>query len=143
MKHFSRLMLGASATLTLAACATDGDAPIKSASANSAEESLSEAPFPSTYKPYPGVPTALVGATVYDGAGGVIEGGTVLFRDGKVEAVGAGLDTSGYTVIDGKRVKDDGILESFDISLEEAQYLVMKARIEPQRRTSLRMSRWL
>ena len=36
----------------------------------------------------------------------------------------------GYTSIDGKRVKDDGLLESFDISLEEAQYLVMKARIE-------------
>jgi len=36
----------------------------------------------------------------------------------------------GYTSIDGKRVKDDGLLEPFDISLEEAQYLVMKARIE-------------
>ncbi len=36
----------------------------------------------------------------------------------------------GYTSVDGKRVKDDGLLESFDISLEEAQYLVMKARIE-------------
>jgi N utilization substance protein A len=36
----------------------------------------------------------------------------------------------GFTVIDGKRVKDDGLLESFDISLEEAQYLVMKARVE-------------
>ena len=36
----------------------------------------------------------------------------------------------GYTTIDGKRVKDDGILEPFDVSLEEAQYLVMKARIE-------------
>ncbi|MBK0401097.1 transcription termination/antitermination protein NusA [Limibaculum sp. M0105] len=36
----------------------------------------------------------------------------------------------GYTTIDGKRVKDDGILERFDVSLEEAQYLVMKARVE-------------
>jgi N utilization substance protein A len=36
----------------------------------------------------------------------------------------------GYTVVDGKRVKDEGILEPFDISLEEAQYLVMKARVE-------------
>jgi len=36
----------------------------------------------------------------------------------------------GYTTIDGKRVKDDGLLEPFDISLDEAQYLVMKARIE-------------
>ena len=36
----------------------------------------------------------------------------------------------GYTTIDGKRVKDDGVLEPFDVNLEEAQYLVMKARIE-------------
>ena len=36
----------------------------------------------------------------------------------------------GYTIIDGKRVKDDGVLEPFDVSLEEAQYLIMKARIE-------------
>ncbi|MCL5776349.1 transcription termination factor NusA [Limibaculum sp. FT325] len=35
----------------------------------------------------------------------------------------------GYTTVDGKRVKDDGILEPFDVSLEEAQYLVMKARV--------------
>jgi N utilization substance protein A len=36
----------------------------------------------------------------------------------------------GFTTVDGKRVKDDGLLESFEISLEEAQYLVMKARVE-------------
>ena len=35
----------------------------------------------------------------------------------------------GYSVVDGKRVKDDGLLEKFDISLEEAQYLVLSARI--------------
>lgn len=34
----------------------------------------------------------------------------------------------GYTTIDGKRVKDDGILEPFDMSLAEAQHLVMTAR---------------
>jgi len=45
-------------------------------------------PFPSTYKPYPSEPTALVGATVFDGAGGRIENGTVLLADGKVVAVG-------------------------------------------------------
>jgi N utilization substance protein A len=36
----------------------------------------------------------------------------------------------GFTTVDGQRVKDDGLLEPFDLSLEEAQYLVMKARIE-------------
>ncbi|MEL6583014.1 MAG: transcription termination factor NusA [Pseudomonadota bacterium] len=35
----------------------------------------------------------------------------------------------GYSTVDGKRVKDDGILESFDMSLEEARDLVMTARV--------------
>ena len=35
----------------------------------------------------------------------------------------------GGTTVDGERVKDDGLLESFDVSLEEAQDLVMTARI--------------
>ena len=35
----------------------------------------------------------------------------------------------GWTTVDGERVKDDGILERFDVSLEEAQELVMTARI--------------
>ena len=36
----------------------------------------------------------------------------------------------GWTTVDGERVKDDGILEKFDVSLEEAQHLVMTARIQ-------------
>ncbi len=36
----------------------------------------------------------------------------------------------GYTTVDGERVKDDGILEPFDMSLEEAQNLIMTARIQ-------------
>jgi N utilization substance protein A len=35
----------------------------------------------------------------------------------------------GWTTVDGERVKDDGLLEKFDVSLEEAQNLVMTARI--------------
>jgi N utilization substance protein A len=35
----------------------------------------------------------------------------------------------GWTTVDGARVKDDGILEPFDISLEEAQDMVMTARV--------------
>ena len=36
----------------------------------------------------------------------------------------------GWTTVDGARVKDDGVLEKFDMSLEEAQHLVMTARIQ-------------
>ncbi|MEM1073637.1 MAG: transcription termination factor NusA [Pseudomonadota bacterium] len=35
----------------------------------------------------------------------------------------------GWTTVDGERVKDDGVLEPFDLSLEEAQDLIMTARI--------------
>ena len=35
----------------------------------------------------------------------------------------------GWTTVDGERVKDDGVLEQFDVSLEEAQDLVMTARV--------------
>ena len=35
----------------------------------------------------------------------------------------------GWTTADGERVKDDGLLEKFDVSLEEAQTMVMTARV--------------
>ena len=35
----------------------------------------------------------------------------------------------GWTTVNGERVKDDGILEPFDVSLEEAQTMVMTARV--------------
>ena len=34
----------------------------------------------------------------------------------------------GYTTVDGKRVRDEGLLEHFDLSLSDAQQLIMKAR---------------
>ena len=35
----------------------------------------------------------------------------------------------GYTTVEGKRVKDDGLLEQFDVGMEEAQSLIMNARL--------------
>ncbi|MEQ8257973.1 MAG: helix-hairpin-helix domain-containing protein, partial [Roseovarius confluentis] len=35
----------------------------------------------------------------------------------------------GWTTVDGERVKDDGVLEPFEVSLDEAQDLVMTARV--------------
>ena len=35
----------------------------------------------------------------------------------------------GWTTVDGQRVKDDGLLETFGVTLEEAQDLIMSARI--------------
>lgn len=36
----------------------------------------------------------------------------------------------GWTTDDGKRIKDDGLLEPFEVSLEEAQDMVMTARVQ-------------
>jgi len=86
-----RIVLAALAgALVLGGCDADGGG-VKSASASSAPaapEEFNKDPYPSTYKAYPGTPTALVGATVYDGAGGKIDQGTVLFSNGVVVAIG-------------------------------------------------------
>ena len=37
--------------------------------------------------------------------------------------------SGGWTTVKGERVKDEGVLEKFDVSLEEAQNMVMTARI--------------
>ena len=61
------------------------------------------APFPSTYKAYPGVATAIRNVTIYDGEGGKIENGVVFISGGKISSVG-GPDTaipSGTAVVDG------------------------------------------
>jgi len=59
-------------------------------------------PFPSTYHAYPGAPTLLTNVTVLDGEGGRIDNGQVLFRNGKIVAVGQNLAADGATVIDGR-----------------------------------------
>ncbi|WP_120716997.1 amidohydrolase [Tsuneonella amylolytica] len=96
-----RTALAAASALALAACAATPGSDTKSASSTPA--AVDANPYPSTYRPYPGTPTALVGATVYDGAGGRIENGTVLFADGKVVGIGAAdlAIPAGYTRIDG------------------------------------------
>src|SRR4030095_892500 len=63
---------------------------------------IAENPYPSTYRPYGGVPTLIRNAIVLDGEGGRIDNGSVLLVDGKVSAVG-GADLAapeGATVID-------------------------------------------
>ena len=50
------------------------------------------APFPSTYKPLPSVPTLLAHGTVLTGTGDRIDDGAVLLVDGRVAAVGPADD---------------------------------------------------
>ena len=61
--------------------------------------------YPSTYKAYPGAPTLVRNVTIYDGEGGRIERGALLFANGKVVSVGGTIaDTAlpeGTIIIDG------------------------------------------
>ena len=77
--------------IALSACSASGSKG-EVASASSAAATDAKAVYPSTYQPYPGIATAVVGATVFDGAGGRIERGTVFFSGGKIVSVG-GPDT--------------------------------------------------
>jgi imidazolonepropionase-like amidohydrolase len=45
-------------------------------------------PYPSTYKPYPGVATAIRNVTIFDGEGGRIERGTLFMSGGTITAIG-------------------------------------------------------
>ena len=63
----------------------------KAVDAAPAPKAAAKTPYPSTYKPYPGVPTLVRNVTIYDGEGGRINGGVILFQDGKVTALGGSL----------------------------------------------------
>ena len=49
---------------------------------------INEDPYPSTYVRYPGVPTVIRHATVFDGEGKRYDDGTVVFADGAIQAIG-------------------------------------------------------
>lgn len=69
-------------------------------------------PYPSTYRPLPRQDTLIVGATVLTGDGQRLEQGEVLIRDGRIAAVGQGLDRAGARVVDaGGRWLTPGIVD--------------------------------
>ncbi|WP_295491772.1 amidohydrolase [Sphingorhabdus sp. EL138] len=91
------------APLALMAC-SNAEGP-KTVSATPAVKPTEKAPapFPSTYKAYPGVATAIRNVTLYDGEGGKIDNGVVFMSGGKISSVG-GPDTAipaGVNVVDG------------------------------------------
>jgi imidazolonepropionase-like amidohydrolase len=104
-----RVLLGAAAaSALLAGCASDGGAKPATASAPptkagpGAGKGYAHDPFPSTYKAYPGVPTLVTHVTIFDGEGGRIDNGSVLFADGKIVGLGQSVEApAGATVIDG------------------------------------------
>ena len=99
------LASGLALALGLSACAASEAKPQASAAPAPAKQPgkpYSRDPFPSTYKPYPGVPTLVTNVTIYDGEGGKIDRGQALFADGKIVAIGESVAApAGATVIDG------------------------------------------
>ncbi|WP_390901782.1 amidohydrolase [Sphingomonas alpina] len=101
----------------LSACATDANADKPKSASSSAKstpgKSYSRDPYPSTYKAYPGAPTLVTNVTIFDGEGGSIARGQVLFADGKIVAVGETVTApEGATVIDGTgKVVTPGIID--------------------------------
>jgi imidazolonepropionase-like amidohydrolase len=98
-----RSFLVAAGALALVSCATTGEKP-KSASSTPKEKPVaySRDPYPSTYRAFLSVPTLVTNVTIYDGEGGRIDGGQVLFADGKIVAVGQRVSApEGAVTIDG------------------------------------------
>jgi len=93
------IAIALAAGLAVACTAAQG----KPASSDAPRSLPSEDPYPSTYHPYPGMPTLVTNVTIYDGEGGRIDNGQILFADGKVVALGQTVEApQGATVIDGK-----------------------------------------
>ncbi|OYY70502.1 MAG: amidohydrolase [Sphingomonadales bacterium 28-55-16] len=89
--------------LALMACSNADGPRTASATLASKPAEKAPAPFPSTYKAYPGVATAIRNVTVYDGEGGKIDNGVVFMAAGKISSIG-GPDTAipaGVNVVDG------------------------------------------
>ena len=111
MKHIGLATVALAALL--AGCASDGGTRPQGALAKAGSDkssgkgpgigkAFSHDPFPSTYKRYPGTPTLVTHVTIFDGEGGKIDDGSVLFADGKIVALGQTVATpAGATVIDG------------------------------------------
>jgi imidazolonepropionase-like amidohydrolase len=89
--------------LALVSCAGSTPPP-KTASSSSGPKvpGYDRDPYPSTYHAYPGVPTLVKNVTIYDGEGGRIDNGQLLFADGKIVQLGQTVEApAGATVIDG------------------------------------------
>jgi imidazolonepropionase-like amidohydrolase len=101
MRH---LLWAAAGAALIAGCAsTNREQGAAQKAAAEPARPVSADPYPSTYRAYPGVPTAITGATLYDGEGARIDNATIVLLDGRVQAVG-GADTpvpDGATRIDG------------------------------------------
>ncbi|BCT92438.1 amidohydrolase [Lysobacter helvus] len=92
------------AAVLLAGCAAPGNVKEAGPSASaSTKPSWLDDPYPSTYQRVASPPVLITGATVLTGTGTRIENADVLMQDGRIVAVGTGLQApAGATHVDGK-----------------------------------------
>ena len=83
------LLLAAVITLAVSACESGSDS-----------ETVGADPYASAYRPLPAEATLLRGATVLIGNGERIDAADVVMRDGRIAAVGRGLDDAGLATVD-------------------------------------------
>lgn len=83
--------LAAGMAVLLTACASTAPARKPEKSAASSRPLFTDDPYPSTYRRIPSAPVLLTGATVLVGDGQRLENADVLMQDGKIAAVGPGL----------------------------------------------------
>lgn len=112
------LLLSACATTSGSASATETRAETPRSESSSLLAGLNSAsdlnPYPSTYQPLPRQNMAIVGATVFDGAGRKIENGVVVVTDGLIAAVGDASTPvpQGHQVVDARgRFVSPGIID--------------------------------
>jgi len=92
-------MLAGAALLLVATASGMADAQL----VNGLDPKADADPFPSTYVVRASAPMAIVGASILTGTGTEMAHGTVLVRDGRIEAVGADVAVpAGYVVVDGR-----------------------------------------
>ena len=122
MIRFAWTVLGVAAAFAIAGCETTGSGAAKPAATAKAEARplppgldplANPDPFPSTYKPLPSSPTAIINADILSPGAPEIARGTVVMTGGRITAVGAGIaPPPGATVIDAHgRVVTPGIID--------------------------------
>ena len=89
------------AAVLLVGCATGQVKDDKGASTTTTRPSWLDDPYPSTYQRVPSPPVLITGATVLTGTGTRLDNADVLLQDGKIVAVGTGLEApAGATRVD-------------------------------------------
>jgi imidazolonepropionase-like amidohydrolase len=93
-------------SIALAGCAasaqTTQTAPATASGGEKATQSWARAQYPSTYRRKPNPPVLIQNATIMTAAGPELQGASILFRDGRIVAVGTDLQPpADATIVDG------------------------------------------